>query len=55
MFLNVVLDRLRWWSLPFFSTVDYMPFMSIGGIVHVMFSVIFSGFNILVVSSFIQM
>ena len=40
---------------PSFSTVDYMPFISIGGIVHVMFSVIFLGFNIPFVSSFIQM
>ena len=36
----------------FFSTVDYMPFISSGGIVHVLFSVIFSGFKIPVVSSF---
>ena len=38
----------------FFSTVDYMPFTFIGGIVHVMFSVIFPCFNIPVVSSFIK-
>ena len=36
----------------FFSTVDYMPFISSGGIVHVMFSVTFSGFKIPAVSSF---
>ena len=36
----------------FFSTIDYMSFISSGGIVHVMFSVIFSGFKIPVVSSF---